>query len=344
MRRRLVFSDWLQENGQPERAEFIRLQCEIAALDRYAPGRRPLLLREKELLRKFGKRWLKQDGLTRWIDSSMLDAHIPSARYRRGFVECARFKSPDAYLKVAEPISRCTPLREIHLRSPFTFTSDEQSDQVRHAAWAIFEEAHGWGNSRNVEPRLPEPTEFQRLVNSPWFGQLRGFSVEDYFDQQHLEVLLSAPASKGLRDLDLSTWTSVLIGKAWTPLAEAKSLAKLESLTLDGCELQAEGLRSLAQAPLRNLRRLSIIAGEGWEMGPEGFRILTSRKNLPKLQTLFLRNQSGGGEGLKILTAWPGLKRLARLNSLATSPTTTTPRIREGFARLCPFASLGQAA
>ena len=151
------------------------------------------------------------------------------------------------------------------------------------------------------------------MVNSPWFGQLRGFSVEDYFDQQHLEVLLSAPASKGLRDLDLSTWTSVLIGKAWTPLAEAKSLAKLESLTLDGCELQAEGLRSLAQAPLRNLRRLSIIAGEGWEMGPEGFRILTSRKNLPKLQTLFLRNQSGGGEGLKILTAWPGLKRLARL-------------------------------
>ena len=29
---RLVFADWLEENGQPERAEFIRLQIELKAL------------------------------------------------------------------------------------------------------------------------------------------------------------------------------------------------------------------------------------------------------------------------------------------------------------------------
>lgn len=31
---RLVFADWLEEGGQPERAEFIRVQCEIARLER----------------------------------------------------------------------------------------------------------------------------------------------------------------------------------------------------------------------------------------------------------------------------------------------------------------------
>jgi uncharacterized protein (TIGR02996 family) len=31
---RLVYADWLEENGQPERAEFIRLQLEVAALPR----------------------------------------------------------------------------------------------------------------------------------------------------------------------------------------------------------------------------------------------------------------------------------------------------------------------
>jgi len=34
---RLVFADWLEDNGDPERAEFIRLQCRLAAMDHFAP-------------------------------------------------------------------------------------------------------------------------------------------------------------------------------------------------------------------------------------------------------------------------------------------------------------------
>jgi uncharacterized protein (TIGR02996 family) len=30
---RLVYADWLEEHGQPERAEFIRVQVELARLD-----------------------------------------------------------------------------------------------------------------------------------------------------------------------------------------------------------------------------------------------------------------------------------------------------------------------
>src|SRR3954470_12356040 len=30
---RLMYADWLQENGQPERAEFIRVQCEMWQID-----------------------------------------------------------------------------------------------------------------------------------------------------------------------------------------------------------------------------------------------------------------------------------------------------------------------
>ena len=26
---RLIYADWLQENGEPDRAEFIRLQCRL---------------------------------------------------------------------------------------------------------------------------------------------------------------------------------------------------------------------------------------------------------------------------------------------------------------------------
>src|SRR5262245_17812978 len=42
---RLVYADWLDDHGQPERAEFIRVQCELARRDDPA-----LRAREAELL------------------------------------------------------------------------------------------------------------------------------------------------------------------------------------------------------------------------------------------------------------------------------------------------------
>src|SRR3954447_18033797 len=42
---RLIYADWLDEHGQPERAEFIRVQCELAR--RETPA---LLVCESELL------------------------------------------------------------------------------------------------------------------------------------------------------------------------------------------------------------------------------------------------------------------------------------------------------
>ena len=91
---RLVFADWLEENGQPERAELIRLQCRLAATDRYDAARRPLARRERELLDRFGKRWQHEDGLWRWSSLSP-DNYEPRSIFRRGFVEFGRFASPE---------------------------------------------------------------------------------------------------------------------------------------------------------------------------------------------------------------------------------------------------------
>ena len=35
---RLIYADWLEENGDPDRAEFIRVQCELARLDDHEQG------------------------------------------------------------------------------------------------------------------------------------------------------------------------------------------------------------------------------------------------------------------------------------------------------------------
>ena len=54
---RLVYADWLEDHGDPERAEFIRTQCELEPIrDRYEIARAPELhSREEELLRKHRK-------------------------------------------------------------------------------------------------------------------------------------------------------------------------------------------------------------------------------------------------------------------------------------------------
>ena len=54
---RLVYADWLEENGQSERAEFIRLQCEAWNLCPAYPTLDLARRREFELAREHGDRW-----------------------------------------------------------------------------------------------------------------------------------------------------------------------------------------------------------------------------------------------------------------------------------------------
>src|SRR5437867_3261497 len=73
---RLVFADWLEDNGQPERAEFIRLQCRLAATDEWDDGRDELVRREQDLLAAHGKKWGKP-----------ATKFTTRVEFRRGFVE-----------------------------------------------------------------------------------------------------------------------------------------------------------------------------------------------------------------------------------------------------------------
>ncbi|MCI0461264.1 MAG: TIGR02996 domain-containing protein [Gemmataceae bacterium] len=55
---RLVYADWLEENGQPERGEFIRVQCELARPGLTARRRLQLGAREQQLLTAHRAQWL----------------------------------------------------------------------------------------------------------------------------------------------------------------------------------------------------------------------------------------------------------------------------------------------
>lgn len=77
---RLVYADWLEERGDP-RAEFIRIQCELA---KYSPQqliRHDFVERELELIKRHGQAWRKKD-----LGSADRFLHSVSPYFRRGFI------------------------------------------------------------------------------------------------------------------------------------------------------------------------------------------------------------------------------------------------------------------
>lgn len=55
---RLLFADWLEEQGEGDRAEFIRVQCELARRPEAGARLVQLALRERELLARHEHTWL----------------------------------------------------------------------------------------------------------------------------------------------------------------------------------------------------------------------------------------------------------------------------------------------
>src|SRR5262249_25005431 len=110
---RLVYADWLDDHGQPEYAELIRVQTELARLTEamVCPGetvsqwllRRRLADRQGGLLRKHEKGGEARSGLgtVDW-------------RFHRGMPEIAHFPNVASFEASAEALFRSAPIRELH--------------------------------------------------------------------------------------------------------------------------------------------------------------------------------------------------------------------------------------
>jgi uncharacterized protein (TIGR02996 family) len=99
---RLVFADWLQEYGDEARAEFIRLQIQLARGTFRWSEKVRLDRRERELIRLHRPRWARD---------------IPGAehvQFIRGFAEYVRFASGDDFIRAIG----VAPSRYVVIRGP----------------------------------------------------------------------------------------------------------------------------------------------------------------------------------------------------------------------------------
>ncbi len=73
---RLVYADWIEENGDPDRADFIRVQCQLACAEEADPRRAALEAREAELLKANLVKWTDL-AFVSWLGHSRATCRNP---------------------------------------------------------------------------------------------------------------------------------------------------------------------------------------------------------------------------------------------------------------------------
>jgi uncharacterized protein (TIGR02996 family) len=318
---RLAYADWLEENGgeaDRERAEFIRLQYELARLAE--EDRLPELEeRQQALLRRYRAAWSRRLSRLRIDDSS----------FRRGFVEEVGIPAR-TFLMRAEDLFRRAPVRHVRFEEvdghlPALTQSPHLS---RLAGLSIhYDASKGFNWLREEDAR--------QLASSAHLGRLttlslRGGSVGD----AGVEALAGSPGLAGLTALELTS-TNHQVGDAGAQaLAASPWLTRLKALDLGDCWfVTATGARALAGSP--NLAGLTTLRLSATNFGDEGVQALASSPRLAGLTALDLYCCAGiSSAGVQALLTSP---HLTRLSALALAYLRCGP---EGVALLAAGAHL----
>jgi len=288
---RLVYSDWLEENDQRERAELIRVQVALADPPEDWASYRALRTREAALLDNYGKKWfgpLKKLGVRNWV-------------LRRGLVERVTMPA-HRFLEHGEELLALAPIHSVKLSA------------ARQVVGALAKCSHlarltGLDLSGN---KLREAD--VRTLLSPRLSRLRRLDLSDNpLGPGGVAALTGSPHLAGLQRLALRgvrmgfDGARALAGHVAFPrnFAASVKLAGLIALDIRQNEIYEEGVSVLARSPrLAGLIELSLTPSTG-----KSSEELNESRYLKNLTTLRI---SGGdfGEGFGLLMQCRFIKQL----------------------------------
>ncbi len=353
---RLICADWYEENGQPERAEFIRLQCRLARAP-FALGSPALRRREAELLKKHGKQW-----------RAPLKKFSNKVGFFRGFADHMVLGGL-VFLEHAEELFRLAPVSHVKFR----LRSDDRELFPRLACCpalaglsTIDFQANKLGGDR-LEGFFHSPylTRLRHLklnnnglgnkgavllARSPLLGQLHSLDLTgNDIGAEGLGALVICPAFN-LRSLDL-TRNPRLRGEGIQVLAGSAQVAGLQTLVLgemqpwsDNIPLDGD-IQTLADSSrLVSLRTLDLAHNP--TMGDQALLPLASTTKLPRLSHLRLSScnvELGSRRGTHAWVEAPLLRRLERLDLDCCSVGPPGIRALAGLPRLDRLRSLDLA-
>jgi len=342
---RLIYADWLEENGQPDRAEFVRL---LVALDRLPDDDpRRTELRERE-------RALREANEVRW--SADLAPLVTGWEFRRGVIDSVSVDT-NQFLAAGAAIFDVAPVRKVR----FFGVGDRLTRLVQSPLLSHIRELDLSGNELgNRGPIL--------LTKSKHLGRLEALDLSfNEFGDRGLQLFANSPVCGGLRSLQITD-----NGRFGVPglraLAQSQYLTDLVRLDVSGNSLSDRAVRTLFdESATRTLRQLllhgnrlgdtgtaafvesfvfakmaeqdRVIDLRRVEMGPTGARALAAARYLATVEALDLEGNFLGDHGLAALAASEHLTRVRVLSlrenrisddgtrALARSPLMKTLRV-----------------
>ncbi len=262
---RLVYADWLDENGAPERAEFIRVQCELAQLE--APYAHPLYhlftsggienlylyegcaaavqrcqpdpvsQRVQTLLKR--RAALLEKHRSSWIEALPGQPPDSSSFFRRGFVEGLSART-DSFLEHGLPYFESTPILHLHLwESLAGFDQLAHVPRIRRLRSLIL--------SRLRAGELQSPGSVDAVCRSPWLPELRGLTLGEFGDDAGFfaDALCDVPFQR-LQGLGLPYARMDRV--SFAGLIESPALSSLNALDVSHAEREPDSLAALRGA------------------------------------------------------------------------------------------------
>jgi uncharacterized protein (TIGR02996 family) len=296
---RLIYADWLQDRGGPgdaERAEFIRVQIELAHGDEGDPAGPAQRQRERALLQAHQAAWL---------------AHLQSFSYpgglhfERGFVAGVTL-SAQRLEEYGEQLFQLAPIQRLRLK--------------HHAWWD-----HPPGRPLRVmlcSPWLQHIVSLALdtcgaeaagemtagLAGAPFRTQLRELDLGGQTPELVLRLLSRVP----LPSLEVLHLSSCELGDPGVrTLAGLVNLRHISTLTLDRNDVGPAGIEALCAS--RHRARLKHLSFEENPLRPEGVRILVNHRLLVGSASLCLDRCRLGDQGARTLAHSPELGNVTAL-------------------------------
>ncbi len=266
---RLIFADWLEENDQPERAEFIRLQIQRHQLPVGDPQHHRPSAREAALLQKWQAEWLGVFPLVgdwEW------------GTFERGFVNSV----------------------QVHIwhspRRPLLGAASEAQDG-RHTAW-LHAAGEVFARQPITELRLGRlsHSEADLMLNGSFLPRIRVLRLAPRTAADVLARLLSCPDLQGVQELHLERCG---FSQEWWDILLAGNFSSLRRLSLADNRLGPDLARQLLrESRWPALQQLNLAHNR---LNASIFDNVAGLFGLYSLQTLDLSRNAFHGETLEAI-------------------------------------------
>lgn len=318
---RLVYADWLQENGQVDRAEFIRFQIEAVRAEPFGPRARKAEDGAKRILAVHFDRWTRH----------LLGGRANEPRFERGFISHLSVE-PRGFVPRADALFDAEPIQALRL---YRFAgTDERVPLEPFFELPPLRQLRRFELSSKLIPEEYREEEFASLSSCRYLDQIRELSLRDnpvpppwladvirqrfpdltaldLADNTHLGLCLAenlpAATNRDIRKLDL---TRVNFTSDWLQkVLMSRCLRRVEELRLGiipGKD-RAGPLFHLDLGFVIPWDRLVILDLCGQGIGNDGVREIAVQRDSKSLRWLGLAHNGLGHDAVQYLLDSPHL-------------------------------------